>query len=332
MTPLALALTLVSAAPEPALIVPQVDWLEITSLVDNTYDCFQPDDAVAHRHSLAHVDGFDSISLRSEMGLAFLVRYGVGEATHEIVFDFGLTEEALAGNLDRLGLSLARVEALVLSHAHEDHYAGLAWAVAHTRARGAPIYVGDTDVFLERRFEAPGRSWSMGRLAREPLEAAGATIVLAGTPRVIAGGALLSGRIPQRTPFERVPPFLRMMRGGELAQDPMTHELALGFVVKGKGLVVITSCAHAGVVNSIDALRAASGVTRVHAVLGGMHLTSAPPAQVEATVKALVEVAPDHLAPMHCTGDRAMRLLAAALPAAYIHPGTGTRYHFGSPR
>ena len=326
---LIIALTL--AAPPAIRSVPDIDALEVVSLVDNTYDCFQPDEGCATRHSLAHHDGFDSIRIIAEMGLAFLVRYSVGGVSHEILFDFGLTEEALTNNLTRLGLTLDRVEALVLSHAHEDHYAGLEWAVRQTRKNNVPVYVGGADAFLERRFETPKRSWSMGRLAREKLEAAGATIVVADQPMVIAGGALLSGTIPQRTPFEQVPPFLKMLQDGKVVQDPMTHELALGFRVKGRGLVVITSCAHAGVINSTEALKQASGEAHVHAVLGGMHLTSAPPAQVEATVKALALIAPDYLAPMHCTGDRAMRLLAAALPKAYVHPSAGTTYRFAGP-
>lgn len=313
---------LLVAAP-PA--VPEVERLEVVSLVDNTYDCFQPDEKCATRHSLAHVDGFESIRLTAEMGLAFLIRYEVAGKPRAILFDFGLTERALENNIAKLGIDLSSVEALVLSHAHEDHYAGLAWAARRTKK---PIYVGNAEAFLERRFVNKDRNWSMGALSREALEKEGSKVVEAPTPTVIAGGALLSGVIPQKTPYEKVPPFLKVKRGAELGQDSMSHELAVGLRVKGKGLVVITACAHAGVINSIEALLAASGEKKLHAVLGGMHLTSAPPETVGATVDALTAMAPAYLAPMHCTGDRAERLLAAKMPAAYVHPSTGTRYRF----
>lgn len=319
-----LAFALVAAS---SIEIPEVDDLEVIAVVDNTYDCFQPDEKCAVRHSLAHVDGFDSIRLTSEMGLAYLIRYTVAGKRHTILFDFGLTQQALENNLTKLGLALHDVEALVLSHAHEDHYAGLPWAAAATKA---PIYVGTAEAFLPRRFETPKRSWSMGTLDKAALAKTGASIVEAPTPTVIAGGALLSGTIPQVSPFEKVAPFLKMLRDGTLVQDPMTHELALGFRVRGKGLVVITSCAHAGVINSVEALRAASGERRVHAVLGGMHLTSAPVEQAEKTVSALVALTPDFVAPMHCTGDRAMRMLATSLSTAYVHPSTGTTYRFGA--
>ncbi len=305
--------------------VPEVEDLQIISVVDNTYDCFQPDEAVATRHSLAHTDGFDSIRLTAEMGLAYVIRYKVAGKPHTILFDFGLTQLALENNLKKLNIPLQDVEALILSHAHEDHYAGLAWAAAQTHA---PIYVGNADAFLPRQFETPKRSWSMGTLDRAALVAAGSRVVEVATPTVVAGGALVSGTIAQATPYEKVPPFLRMMKDGKMVQDPMTHELALGFRVKGKGLVVVTACAHAGVINSTLWLQKASGETRLHAVLGGMHLTSAPPDVTDATVAALVSLKPAYVAPLHCTGDRAMRKLAATFGSGYVQPSAGTAYHF----
>jgi 7,8-dihydropterin-6-yl-methyl-4-(beta-D-ribofuranosyl)aminobenzene 5'-phosphate synthase len=308
--------------------VPLVDELEVWAVVDNTYDCFQPDEKCAMRHGFERVDGFESTRLISEMGLAYLIRYTTGGKRHTILFDFALTQRALENNLEKLGLSLTDVEALVLSHGHQDHYSGLTWAASKTKA---PLYVGNDDAFLERRAVTPKRSLSMGTLDRAALVEAGAKIIEVPSPRVVAGGALLSGTIPQLTPYEKVPGFLKMLKGQTLVQDPMSHELAIGFRVRGQGLVVVTSCAHAGVVNSIEALKAASGEQRVHAVLGGMHLTTAPPERVDKTVQALVDLKPDFVAPMHCTGDRAMRKLAVALEKAYVHPATGTKYIFAAP-
>lgn len=96
MLTLLLLAALVAAATPPALAVPEVDALEVVSLVDNAYDCFQPDESCATRHSLAHLDGFDAIRLSVEMGLAFVVRYQVAGASHEILFDFGLTARSPA--------------------------------------------------------------------------------------------------------------------------------------------------------------------------------------------------------------------------------------------
>lgn len=170
----------------------------------------------------------------------------------------------------------------------------------------------------------------MGALKRAPLDRPAGRVVEASEPRVIAESALLSGKIPQVTPFEKVPAFLKMRAQGEWVQDPMHHELAVAFKVRGKGLVVLTSCAHSGVINTLEHMRAVSGEPRIHAVIGGMHLTSANDEVVSATVKSLLSLSPAWVAPMHCTGDRAMHLLQQALPKAYVHPSVGTRYTFSA--
>lgn len=322
----ALVALLVAASPLPVETV-DVDALEIIAVVDNTYDCFQPDEACAVRHSLARVTGFEGIRLQAEMGLAYLVKATVKGTVHTLLFDFGLSPGVFQNNLSHLQLDVAGAEALVLSHAHEDHYAGLPWAAAKSTAK---IYVGDAEAFLPRQFQSPKTSWDMGRLAREALDVPKGRVVEVGTPTVVADSAVLSGKIPQKTAFEKVPAFLKVKKNGAWVQDTMGHELAVAFKVKGKGLVVLTSCAHSGVVNTVEHFRGVMKEPRVLAIVGGMHLTSAAEEQVTATVAALATMAPRWVAPMHCTGDRAMRLLQAKLPGAYVHPSVGTRYVFSA--
>lgn len=125
---LTLLLAVIASAPAGPLQVPEVDELEVVAAVDNFYDCFQRDEKCAVRHSLAHHQGFDAIRLQAEMGLAYVVRARVGAEWHTVLFDFALTQGAYENNLPRLKLDITGAEALVLSHAHEDHYAGLLWA------------------------------------------------------------------------------------------------------------------------------------------------------------------------------------------------------------
>jgi 7,8-dihydropterin-6-yl-methyl-4-(beta-D-ribofuranosyl)aminobenzene 5'-phosphate synthase len=123
---------------------------------------------------------------------------------------------------------------------------------------------------------------------------------------------------------------MKMEKNGALVPDPLTHELALIFSIRGKGLVVLTSCAHAGVVNTIEHAMRVTGETRVLAVMGGMHLTTASDDTIRRTVSALRRIQPRYVAPMHCTGNRALMQLARAMPAAYVHPSVGTRYVFSA--
>jgi 7,8-dihydropterin-6-yl-methyl-4-(beta-D-ribofuranosyl)aminobenzene 5'-phosphate synthase len=188
-----------------------------------------------------------------------------------------------------------------------------------------PVYVGTADAFNERRFINGAKNWSMGALDKAAL---GDRLVESPKPVVVAGGALLSGTIAQVTPFEKVPAFLKVKRGGQLVQDDMSHELALGFRVKGKGLVVVTSCSHSGVINTVKHLMGAAKEDRLLAVIGGMHLTSAPDPVVTSTIDALAELKPTYVAPLHCTGNRAVEQLTTKLKAAEVPPSVGTRYTF----
>jgi 7,8-dihydropterin-6-yl-methyl-4-(beta-D-ribofuranosyl)aminobenzene 5'-phosphate synthase len=138
---------------------------------------------------------------------------------------------------------------------------------------------------------------------------------------------LITGEVARTTDFETGFPIHQALRNGSWEPDPLIlDDQALVVHVQDRGLVVLTGCGHAGVVNIVRYARALTGVERVHAVLGGFHLTGAvfepiiPP-----TVDGLAGLAPDYLVPAHCTGWRAMRELATRLPDAFIPNSIGTR-------
>jgi 7,8-dihydropterin-6-yl-methyl-4-(beta-D-ribofuranosyl)aminobenzene 5'-phosphate synthase len=318
-----------ATAATAAVKAPPVDSLEIVVVVDNFYDCFQKEEKCAKRLTLAAADSFEGIRVQGEMGLAYFITATVAGKKHTLLMDFGLSPEVYENNLRHLKLDISGAEALVLSHGHEDHYAGL--PVALKQVHG-PFYVGGPDAFLHRFFVTPAKTVDMGTLDRAAIEKAGSKVVFVPEPAVIAGVALASGEIARVTDYEKVPPPMKMEKNGTLVQDPLTHEQALIFNVAGKGLVVITSCAHSGVVNTVEHARKITGESRVLAVLGGMHLTSASDETIDKTVAALQAIKPTFVAPMHCTGNRALMKLAALMPDAYVHPSVGTRYVFEAAR
>ncbi len=317
-----------TAATAPVKI-PEVDALEVTVVVDNFYDCFQKEEKCAKRLTLAGADSFEGIRVQGEMGLAYFITATVAGKRHTLLMDFGLSPQVYENNLRHLKIDVSQAEALILSHGHEDHYAGL--PVVLKQVHG-PLYVGGPDAFLHRFFVTPAKTVDMGALDRAAIEKTGAKVVFAPQPTLIAGVALASGEIPRITDYEKVPPPMKMEKDGALVQDPLTHELALIFSVGGKGLVVITSCAHSGVVNTVEYARKIAGDSRVLAVIGGMHLTSATDETIDKTISALQALKPTFVAPMHCTGNRALMKLAALMPDSYVHPSVGTRYVFEAAR
>jgi len=112
--------------------------------------------------------------------------------------------------------------------------------------------------------------------------------------------------------------------------DDFHHELATCFHVKGRGLVVISSCSHRGVVNTVQQAMEVSGVKKVHAVVGGTHLAPHKEDYVRETVAALKDINPDVIIPMHCSGEVFIDMVHKEMPDKFIRSYTGSRYIFSA--
>ena len=119
---------------------------------------------------------------------------------------------------------------------------------------------------------------------------------------------------------------------GELVTDIFWGEHATAYHVKNRGLVVISSCGHAGIIHSIRQLQTDTGSDHVHAVVGGWHLAPSPDVTVAHTVAAFQEIDPDDLIPMHCTGFNTITAIPREMPGKLMLPSTGTRVVFGASR
>jgi 7,8-dihydropterin-6-yl-methyl-4-(beta-D-ribofuranosyl)aminobenzene 5'-phosphate synthase len=171
--------------------------------------------------------------------------------------------------------------------------------------------------------------------------------VLAETPVVIAGQAFTTGKIT-RSSIERVLPnsmvefalkngagcnashYLPAEMEGKIVPDEHIHEHATCFNLKGKGLIVISSCGHVGIVNSVRQAQAVSGVEKVHAIMGGFHLGPAPADYLRQVVAEINKLNPDVLIPMHCSGLNFAQEAQAQMPGKVLTTTTGTRISFGA--
>lgn len=313
-----------------------VDEIAITTLVDNVFDGLLPGAGTVTRASLraGHVaapqfeGGATSAGMRAEHGFAALVSVRRGPTTTTLLFDTGISPDGMTDNADRLGVDLGDVQGIVLSHGHFDHAGGLAGLAA--RRAGLPMTVHPL-IWTRRRLAVPGAdAFDLPTLSRRALEGEGFEVIERRQPSLIVDGcALVTGEIDRTTEYERgMPPAHEAWDGGSWRHDPLVlDDQALVVHVRGRGLVVLTGCGHAGAVNIVRHAMRLTGVDRLHALVGGLHL-GGPffEPNIPLTVQALTELDPALLVPGHCTGWRAQHAMAAALPQAWVQGSSGTRY------
>ena len=215
-----------------------------------------------------------------------------GAETRNALVDFGFTPEAMVNNSELLGIDAAKIDALVLSHGHYDHFGGLVGFLRQHQAKlkpNLPIYIGGEECFCSRQWTAPPVQGNFGTLDRQALEQANLVVTYAEGPSIVADHGFTTGQIGL-TSFEEVRSPSAMKVGVDrglgcypdklpddertktVVPDQFRHEIATAFNLKGRGLVVLTSCSHRGVVNTIKQAQSASGIDKVYAVIGGFHL------------------------------------------------------------
>ena len=334
---------------------PEVDRLSVRIVTDNYLFPFLPSQtvgAVRVERAPPHAGPTPPRSdLQGEFGLAMLAQSQRGDEERTVMVDFGFTPEVLLNNMGLLGVDPGRIDAMVLSHGHYDHFGGLTGFLAAQRGRlkqGLPFFVGGEDCFCTRQVALTGGNF--GTLDRRALLDSGLQLMVAEGPALAAGHAVTSGQIPLRTfevPLRPTRERVGVVDGlgcepagvgagkdtGTFVPDDYEHEIATSYVVRGRGLVVLTSCSHRGVVNTVRQAQQATGVQKVHAVIGGFHLVSPPLTEdyVRRTVLELKALQPDYLVPAHCAGELFYDIARAELPGKVIRSAVGTRLDFAAP-
>ncbi len=326
--------------------MPQVDRLAIRIVTDNYVFFFAPKeklkDLTVERLGPQLTEQPPRKDLAAEFGLSFHVETQREAEVRNVLIDFGITPEVLLNNLAILKIDPARLDALVLSHGHYDHFGGLVGFLAATKGRlkaNTPFFVGGEDCFCTREF---GRGGNMGAVDRNALRDADLSLMVSDGPSVVADHGFTSGPIALSS-FEK-PLVPSKMKAGivdgfgcfpdrlpTFIPDDFQHEIATNFLVRDRGLVVITSCSHRGVVNTVKQAQAVSGVQKVHAVVGGMHLV--PPLTddyIREAVANLKAINPDYIIPAHCTGETFYEIAKAEMPGKVIRSTVGTRFTFGA--
>jgi 7,8-dihydropterin-6-yl-methyl-4-(beta-D-ribofuranosyl)aminobenzene 5'-phosphate synthase len=312
----------------------EVESVDVTVLVDNYSDLLLPDTEIVKRLRLPPPG-----APLAEHGLAYLITVNNGTDRRTFLMDGGISGTTLIHNAALLPKSLAAksgavthkledAETVVLSHGHFDHFCGLA---AYLETAGKPLsIVVHPNAFIDRRINmAPDFQVPMPTLTEDALTRLGATLdKRENTSSILDETVLVTGQVERATDFEKGSPGLEARIDGEWAADTFLDDQALAILIKGKGLLVIGGCCHAGIINTVNHIRRATGVDNTFAVLGGFHLSGPSEALIGSTVSAMKEFAPEVVVPMHCTGWKAINTFAAEMPEAFILNTVGSTYHF----
>jgi 7,8-dihydropterin-6-yl-methyl-4-(beta-D-ribofuranosyl)aminobenzene 5'-phosphate synthase len=342
-----------SAAP---IEVPMVDKLTIKVLVDSTHNLFlRPTTVNGVSVQPTPVSaGFPNV-IHTQWGLSLWLESQRGNESRALMLDYGYTPDVLINNMGIMGIDVKKADALIVSHGHFDHYGGLMGFLDKYRSAlpaDLKLYAGGEDNFCHRLIGigTPGQLSDFGTLDRTALAAHKVATVLCEHPTVIAGHAFTTGQI-KRSGIEKVLPNTMVEYGikdglgcdatqythftaaelqGKVVPDEHTHEHATCFNVKDRGLVVITSYGHVGILNTIRQAQEVSGIKKLHALIGGFHLGPATPDYTDQVVTELKTFAPDVVVPMHCSGQTFVDSVQKIMPDRLLLASAAARLNFGA--
>ncbi|MCK5686958.1 MBL fold metallo-hydrolase [bacterium] len=305
----------------------QVDKVEVITLVDNFTDILLPGNDSVIRASFVKDGVISKNALLAEHGLSLLIKVTIGDETHSIVLDTGYSNIAVPHNLEYLGLTIEDVEAIVLSHGHMDHVGALKEILGLAGARTNLIM--HPDVFLSRSLQTPfDQLISFPAFpSREDLKAWGADIVENREPLLVCKRSILiTGEVERTTSFEKGMPGTLIRQNDKLMPDKFKDDQALVINLANKGLVVISGCAHSGIINSVSYACKLTGKKKICAVIGGFHLSGlAMEPSIQPTIQEMKKMSPQMISPMHCTGFKAISSFSEEFQDAFVFNSVGTK-------
>jgi len=303
----------------------EAEKIEIITLMDNYTDCLIPSSQNVKRNQ-HYKNGKVAPPLVAEHGLSLLIRVFENGESRSLLLDAGWSATGVMHNLNELEITVDEIETVVLSHGHMDHSGSLK-NILKLKSEPIPI-IAHPDVFLKNRFLVlpDGKKVLFPVLDEGALREEGGDIIKNSQPYPLASNLVLAtGEIERTTDFEKGLPNAYVERSGKVEPDRLLDDQGLLVHLKGKGLVIITGCAHSGIINTIRHARKITGIESVYGVIGGFHLSGqAFEPIIPRTLEELRAVDPAIISPMHCTGWKATTSMADAFPHQFVLSSVGT--------
>lgn len=252
----------------------------------------------------------DNSQVWAQHGLSIFLEMEQGSERIKLLMDTGATSDVMLHNADALKIDLHHLDLICLSHGHYDHTGGLMGVLQ--RLDGRISILAHPDIFAPKLKARPVLKFIGAPFTRAEAEAAGAIMLECQGPVIVTPGVMTTGEVPRRESFEKVEGFWTV-KGGQYCQDSIPDDQALAINLPGKGLVVITGCAHSGIINTIRHAQKITGVEELYALIGGFHLMGADDKRIDNTAEALQSLDPAIVRPGHCTGQKAVCRLQEAL-------------------
>jgi 7,8-dihydropterin-6-yl-methyl-4-(beta-D-ribofuranosyl)aminobenzene 5'-phosphate synthase len=326
--------------PVEEVLLDPVDALTVTTLIDNSLDLFMPDQRMAHRVGptmtptvpcALMIDREVPDALVAEHGFSALVTVIKGGSRRHVLFDAGGSPNGMVENMRRLDLDPGDIQAIVCSHGHLDHTAGLAGLLQVLGSTRMPVVI-HPHFWRRRRVTLPGREpMELPTMSASALREGGFELIETAAPSfVLDNSMLVTGEVPRVTGYEPGFPVQQAWLDDGWRPDPLVlDDQALIVNVRGKGLVVLTGCGHAGVVNIGRYASRLTGGQPLHGLIGGFHLNG-PLFEplIPRVLDDLAALTPSALVPAHCTGWRAQHAMAARFGEAFVPNAVGTRFTF----
>jgi 7,8-dihydropterin-6-yl-methyl-4-(beta-D-ribofuranosyl)aminobenzene 5'-phosphate synthase len=267
-----------------------VEKLKLTVLVDDLKNPHKPE-------------------LQAKHGLAIYLEMRERNEEINVLVDTGPSPETILHNADAMDVNLDNINVILLSHGHYDHVGGLLGVLK--RIHGSIVVLAHPETFDSKFAYRPYLKYIGSGISLREIEASGGVLLCAKKPITIADNILSSGEVERGTTFENVEGFWKV-DDEKLTTDIMLDDQSLIVHMRGRGLVIIAGCAHSGIINTTRQAQRITGISRVHAIIGGFHLKNADDKRIDATTNELLRLKPDIIRPCHCTGPKAVRQFADA--------------------